>query len=280
MTRSRVTRAAMPCGAGRATTRSRAARARTRSLPAQGLDVLEGGPANDRLYSGERDGLPDVVDCGDGRDRAVVRVGDVAVDCERVRVLPARHPRVVFQRGTRGDDALTGRQARLHPRARRRTTWFPGSAPRTSSSARRGRTSLKGRRRRRPAWGGSEDDTSNGGEASDWLWGGGGADTAVRAGRERPSLRSSRRRDGRHPRLRRARGRSRPCSDPARRHRRELRARPHPRLARGAQGTGPVPPGPVRLPAGWSVSRVRCNACHMGALFRVRSKAGGGMGCP
>jgi Ca2+-binding RTX toxin-like protein len=75
----------------------------------RGLDVLEGGHDGDFLHSAEKDGLPDIVDGGAGRDRAVIRVGDVAVDCEPVRVLPARRSRVVFQRGTReGVDTIDG----------------------------------------------------------------------------------------------------------------------------------------------------------------------------
>ncbi|HSE82828.1 MAG TPA: hypothetical protein VLA87_14225 [Gaiellaceae bacterium] len=39
-------------------------------------------------------------------------MGDTAIDCERVRVMPARRSRIVFQRGTRGDDTLTGSETR------------------------------------------------------------------------------------------------------------------------------------------------------------------------
>ena len=141
-----------------------------------GLDVLEGGSASDRLYSGERDGLPDVVDCGDGRDRAVVRVGDVAVDCERVRVLPARHPRVVFQRGTRGDDALTGSGKRDFILALAGDDMVSGLGAADFLFGQKGRDSLRGDDGADRLWGGSEDDLLDGGEGSDWLWGGGGAD--------------------------------------------------------------------------------------------------------
>jgi Ca2+-binding RTX toxin-like protein len=55
----------------------------------RGPDVLEGSNGRDILRAVEDDGQPDVLDCGPGRDRAVLRAGDVAVDCERVRILPA-----------------------------------------------------------------------------------------------------------------------------------------------------------------------------------------------
>ena len=52
-------------------------------------DTLEGGPGNDLLHAGGNDGAADVVDCGAGFDRAVavLRPGDTALDCERVRTL-------------------------------------------------------------------------------------------------------------------------------------------------------------------------------------------------
>jgi Ca2+-binding RTX toxin-like protein len=78
----------------------------------RGPDVLEGGNGRDILRAAEDDGIPDVLDCGPGRDRAVLRAGDVAVDCERVRTMQGRRPRLVIQRGTRGDDTLTGTEKR------------------------------------------------------------------------------------------------------------------------------------------------------------------------
>lgn len=54
-----------------------------------GRDVLHGGPGSDRLFGSggddsvyARDGQADVVDCGPGRDRAVVDRADVSSDCE------------------------------------------------------------------------------------------------------------------------------------------------------------------------------------------------------
>jgi Ca2+-binding RTX toxin-like protein len=51
-----------------------------------GEDVLLGGRHNDEIISLDQDGLPDVIDCGPGRDRAVVVAGeDVDVtNCEIV----------------------------------------------------------------------------------------------------------------------------------------------------------------------------------------------------
>jgi len=49
-----------------------------------GLDHLYGGEDHDVLISVANDGQADVVDCGVGRDRAVVRANDVVLNCERV----------------------------------------------------------------------------------------------------------------------------------------------------------------------------------------------------
>lgn len=49
-----------------------------------GADRMWGGPGNDRLLA--RDGVRDVVNCGTGRDRAVVDRFDVVRGCERVIV--------------------------------------------------------------------------------------------------------------------------------------------------------------------------------------------------
>ena len=47
-----------------------------------GRDKLYGGTANDRLFA--RDGQPDVVDCGPGRDSATIDRKDAVKGCERV----------------------------------------------------------------------------------------------------------------------------------------------------------------------------------------------------
>ena len=61
----------------------------------RGNDVLDGGPGNDRLFGGPgndtlraRDGRRDLVDCGPGRDRAVVDRIDRVSGCELVRRSP------------------------------------------------------------------------------------------------------------------------------------------------------------------------------------------------
>jgi Ca2+-binding RTX toxin-like protein len=141
-----------------------------------GLDMLEGGPSSDLLNAGENDGVPDVVDCGHGRDRAVIRRGDVAIDCERVRVLKARRARVVFQRGTRGDDTLTGSEKRDFILALAGNDTVSGLGAADFLFGQKGIDTLNGDDGPDRLWGGSEDDVLNGGEGPDWLWGGGGAD--------------------------------------------------------------------------------------------------------
>jgi len=50
-----------------------------------GFDEMHGGDRNDELISIENDGEPDEIDCGLGRDRAVIRPNDVVIGgCERV----------------------------------------------------------------------------------------------------------------------------------------------------------------------------------------------------
>ena len=77
-----------PDAPGRVSTSSRVARTATCSTP------------------GRRTAYPDVVDCGEGRDRAVIRVGDIAVDCERVRVLRPVAPASSSSGERAGDDTL------------------------------------------------------------------------------------------------------------------------------------------------------------------------------
>jgi Ca2+-binding RTX toxin-like protein len=142
----------------------------------RGLDVLEGGQDGDFLHSAEKDGLPDIVDCGAGRDRAVIRVGDVAVDCERVRVLLARRSRVVFQRGTRGDDTLTGSEKRDFLLALAGNDTVSGLGAADFFFGQKGVDTIDGDNGPDRLWGGSEGDILHGGDGPDWLWGGGGAD--------------------------------------------------------------------------------------------------------
>jgi Ca2+-binding RTX toxin-like protein len=55
-----------------------------------GADNLSGGEGNDRLFAAADDDTADTLNCGehaDDRDRAILRPGDTAVDCEFVRTL-------------------------------------------------------------------------------------------------------------------------------------------------------------------------------------------------
>ncbi|HXV35431.1 MAG TPA: calcium-binding protein [Gaiellaceae bacterium] len=141
-----------------------------------GMDNLEGGPGNDVLRASEDDGKPDVVDCGPGRDRAVIRAGDVAIDCEAVRTAPARRSRVHIQRGTRGDDTLTGTDKRDFILARAGNDTVSGLGAADFLFGQKGNDTLNGDDGADRLWGGSEDDLLNGGDGPDWLWAGWGSD--------------------------------------------------------------------------------------------------------
>ena len=126
-----------------------------------GIDVVEAGAQNDHVRAGADDGDVDVIDCGAGFDRAVVRTGDVAIDCERVRVLAGHRPPTPgsVQRGTRGDDTLTGTEGR---------DWLFGF---------RGNDTLNGLGGSDFLFGGADNDTVNGDDGVDYGWGGSGNDT-------------------------------------------------------------------------------------------------------
>jgi Ca2+-binding RTX toxin-like protein len=55
-----------------------------------GLDEVYGGPGRDALYAVARDGQLDKLDCGRGRDIAVIRAGEqtALTNCEQVEVVP------------------------------------------------------------------------------------------------------------------------------------------------------------------------------------------------
>ena len=141
-----------------------------------GVDNLEGGPGNDILRAGENDGVPDVVDCGEGRDRALIRAGDIAVDCEAVRTAPARRSRVHIQHGTRGDDTLVGTGKRDFILARAGNDTVSGLGASDFLFGQSGNDTLNGDDGADRLWGGSEDDLLNGGNGPDWLWAGWGTD--------------------------------------------------------------------------------------------------------
>ena len=143
----------------------------------RGADSLEGNAGNDILVASEDDGRPDVVDCGAGaHDRAVLRAGDHAVDCERVRTFPSRRSRVVIIRGTRGDDTLTGSEKRDFIVARAGNDIVSGEGARDFLFGQRGDDQLSGDAGSDYAWGGSGDDQVWGGDGPDWLFAGVGAD--------------------------------------------------------------------------------------------------------
>jgi uncharacterized protein len=57
----------------------------------RGTDTLSGGDGNDRLHAVAKDGQLDVLDCGAGRDMAIVREGEPLTisNCEKVKQVPA-----------------------------------------------------------------------------------------------------------------------------------------------------------------------------------------------
>jgi Ca2+-binding RTX toxin-like protein len=59
-----------------------------------GADTLSGGDGNDRLHALAKDGQVDVLDCGPGRDVALVRDGEPLTlsNCEKVKTVPASAP--------------------------------------------------------------------------------------------------------------------------------------------------------------------------------------------
>jgi uncharacterized protein len=56
-----------------------------------GADTLSGGDGPDRLHAIAKDGQMDVLDCGAGRDVAIVREGEPLTlsNCERIKTVPA-----------------------------------------------------------------------------------------------------------------------------------------------------------------------------------------------
>ena len=61
-----------------------------RMWAAYGADVVNGGASSDSLHAAADDSAVDALDCGestDDRDRAVIRAGDTAVNCERLVIL-------------------------------------------------------------------------------------------------------------------------------------------------------------------------------------------------
>jgi Ca2+-binding RTX toxin-like protein len=126
-----------------------------------GSDSLEGGGGDDVLLAGADDGARDVADCGPGdHDRAVIRRGDVAFDCERVRVLAATVDRLGGEviRGTRENDSLTGTERRDFIFGLAGDDVLAGLAGSDFLFGGRGADLLDGGEQRDDAWGGGGDD--------------------------------------------------------------------------------------------------------------------------
>ena len=75
-----------------------------------GPDVIDGGDGNDVLNAPENDGQVDSVDCGPGRDTAIVSRKDQVFGCETVRRvnIRGRIPAGIVITATPGDDAWDG----------------------------------------------------------------------------------------------------------------------------------------------------------------------------
>jgi len=143
----------------------------------RGTDVLEGGLGNDRLFAGADDGDVDTVDCGDGFDRAVIRTGDVAIDCERVRTVSSPRPRGSFIRGDESDNVLVGTENRDFIFGKAGNDTISGAGGSDFLFGGLGNDTVSGEGFRDFVWGGPGDDLLAGGEGRDWIWGGWGADT-------------------------------------------------------------------------------------------------------
>ena len=124
-----------------------------------------------------------MIDCGAGFDRAFIRSGDVAVNCERVRSVTghAVPHRGSFQKGTRGDDTLTGTEGRDIIFALGGNDTVNGLGGADFLFGMRGNDTVNGDAGNDRLWGGPDNDTVNGGDGNDWIHAGYGVD-AVNAG--------------------------------------------------------------------------------------------------
>jgi Ca2+-binding RTX toxin-like protein len=128
-----------------------------------GSDSIEGGSGGDLINSGEDDGLIDSIDCGPGRDRAVVGRGDRVFNCEIVRRL--RGVRPPAGKSWNGGDEGT---ARTYPGTHR--DYMAGGG---------GDDELHGDLKPDILWGNDGDDELWGDFGYDWLLGGPGDDMLV-----------------------------------------------------------------------------------------------------
>lgn len=128
-----------------------------------GSDVVSGGGGNDVIYAADRDARLDSVDCGPGRDRAFIRRGDYAFNCESV-VRRRRGPRLdgTYNSFTAGQDV-------------EKTTSGNGSS-RELWAGLGGNDKLSSLAGADVLWGNNGHDVLEGGNGADWLLGGNGND--------------------------------------------------------------------------------------------------------
>jgi Ca2+-binding RTX toxin-like protein len=143
----------------------------------RGTDVLEGGLGDDHLFAGADDGNVDTVDCGAGFDVALIRTGDVAIDCERVRTFSAVRPRGSFIRGDASDNVLAGTENRDFIWGKGGNDTISGGGASDFLFGGLGNDTVSGEGSGDFVWGGPGDDLLAGNEGRDWVWGGWGADT-------------------------------------------------------------------------------------------------------
>jgi Ca2+-binding RTX toxin-like protein len=144
-----------------------------------GLDTVDAGAGNDRVHSGPDDGVSDVIDCGEGWDRAFIRTGDIAENCERVRAVRPHRPgaRGEIHRGTRGDDVIVGGEGRDFILGRAGNDTLTGLGGSDFIFGMSGNDTLNGDAGVDRLWGGRGNDNVNGGDDADWLFAGWGTDT-------------------------------------------------------------------------------------------------------
>ena len=127
-----------------------------------GPDVVSGGGGNDVIVADETDERLDTVDCGPGRDRAFIRRGDRAFDCERVVRRRGPRPDGVLWNGGPGADVKILRHESLQQR-----NLMAGLGGNDVLDAFAGNDLI---------WGNWGNDALYGQTGGDWLIGGGGDD--------------------------------------------------------------------------------------------------------
>jgi Ca2+-binding RTX toxin-like protein len=129
--------------------------------PGFGPDVVSGGGGNDVILAHDRDERLDSIDCGPGRDRAVIRRGDRAFRCETI--VRWRGPRLSgrYEAGTSAGD-------QLHADF--------GAGQRDLLAGLNGDDDIHGFAGNDVLWGDHGHDLLQGGYGGDWLIGGPGND--------------------------------------------------------------------------------------------------------